>query len=748
MKNTVFTVITAVLLLATLCLMAVGARVRAKVPGELPVEDVVIHIPDAELAAVIRETLGIDEGAQITELAMSLLFVLLPPSDSDRKIVDITGLEHAVNLRELSLGRVSGNPIEDISALANLTNLEGLSLDGTDVSDISVLANLTNLEWLYLGGTDVSDISVLANLTNLERLSLWSTDVSDISVLANLTNLEWLYLDGTDVSDISVLANLTNLEGLWLSDTDVSDISALAGLTDLRGLYLDGTDVSDISALAKLTNLLELYLNGTDVSDISVLAKLRNLQTLDLYDFPLSPASRTHVLALQKKGVNVRTDVNLPPVWKLHERFHPHENSYSGQIRDIGFRGNSQVFFGKVRRIYKWDMSAGRYWWTTYGSESERDRVNHVEVSESHDIFAYNYGDTLYLRRTSDMSVIASVDLPGVYPVAMTMEPRTNYILVSGITDVSTRFYMHAYDLWENNSWGLNPRPHRKYGNSRFLDIDILNRDEAYGIYIPGSAINVITLPGGKGTGRGSLPFNRAALNFNESPIAVAARQTSSGITRERIAVITNDYRLVVWDRSGTQLYSHKFDRYPVPPRSFQFTPNGEILTWIRGILGDEIVFWDVGAQKVDAVVEPKGLATCHAFSQDGKTMAVGTETGSIEIYKWTGGSALSAPAKETERSQPTALLSNYPNPFNPETWIPYQLSEAAEVTVTIHSLDGKLVRTLELGQVPAGVYSDRGRAAYWDGRNAQGEPVASGVYFYTLSAGDFKATRKMVIRK
>ena len=95
-----------------------------------------------------------------------------------------------------------------------------------------------------------------------------------------------------------------------------------------------------------------------------------------------------------------------------------------------------------------------------------------------------------------------------------------------------------------------------------------------------------------------------------------------------------------------------------------------------------------------------------------------------------------------------TVLLANYPNPFNPETWIPYQLSEAAEVTVTIHSSDGKLVRTLELGQMPAGAYADKDRAAYWDGRNAQGEPVASGVYFYTLTAGDFSATRKMVIRK
>lgn len=95
-----------------------------------------------------------------------------------------------------------------------------------------------------------------------------------------------------------------------------------------------------------------------------------------------------------------------------------------------------------------------------------------------------------------------------------------------------------------------------------------------------------------------------------------------------------------------------------------------------------------------------------------------------------------------------TVLLSNYPNPFNPETWIPYQLAKPAEVTVSIHATDGTLVRTLKLGQLPAGVYQDKDRAVYWDGKNDQGEPVASSVYFYTLKAGDFTATRKMLIRK
>ena len=95
-----------------------------------------------------------------------------------------------------------------------------------------------------------------------------------------------------------------------------------------------------------------------------------------------------------------------------------------------------------------------------------------------------------------------------------------------------------------------------------------------------------------------------------------------------------------------------------------------------------------------------------------------------------------------------TTLLANYPNPFNPETWIPYQLSKPANVTLTIYAVNGTLIRTLALGHQPAGMYHSKSRAAYWDGRNKVGEAVASGIYFYTLEAGDFSATRKMLIKK
>ena len=95
-----------------------------------------------------------------------------------------------------------------------------------------------------------------------------------------------------------------------------------------------------------------------------------------------------------------------------------------------------------------------------------------------------------------------------------------------------------------------------------------------------------------------------------------------------------------------------------------------------------------------------------------------------------------------------TALLRNYPNPFNPETWIPYQLAHAAGVTLTIYDTEGMLVRRLDLGYQQAGYYTNRTRAAYWDGRNHLGESVGSGIYFYHLRAGDYSTTRKMVILK
>ena len=124
--------------------------------------------------------------------------------------------------------------------------------------------------------------------------------------------------------------------------------------------------------------------------------------------------------------------------------------------------------------------------------------------------------------------------------------------------------------------------------------------------------------------------------------------------------------------------------------------------------------------------------------------------TGDVQFEKWLPllEELLQVLTEMKTIPETTALLPNYPNPFNPETWIPYQLSTSAEVTLSIYSIEGRLVRTLDVGHQLAGVYQSRGRAASWDGRNNYGEHVASGLYFYTLTAGDFTATRRLLIAK
>ncbi|HIA70494.1 TPA: T9SS type A sorting domain-containing protein [Candidatus Poribacteria bacterium] len=95
-----------------------------------------------------------------------------------------------------------------------------------------------------------------------------------------------------------------------------------------------------------------------------------------------------------------------------------------------------------------------------------------------------------------------------------------------------------------------------------------------------------------------------------------------------------------------------------------------------------------------------------------------------------------------------TRLLPNYPNPFNPETWIPFELSQDSEVSVTIYNVAGTPVRSISVGYLQAGSYVSQSRAIYWDGKIDTGERVASGTYFYTLKTEGYTSTQKMIILK
>ncbi len=270
----------------------------------------VVSIPDANLAAVVREALDLTPGDAISQLDMLKLRRL---EATGRQITDLTGLEYAVNLKELLLG---DNQISDITPLAKSTIIEGLELYNNNISDISSLAGMVNLTGLTLWDNSVSDLSPLTELINLHGLILGENSVSDLSPLAGLIHLVSLELTNNNISDISSLAAMTHLTFLHLGENSVSDLSPLERLTNLDKLDLYGNSVSDLSPLAELNGLTFLQIEENSVSDLSPLAANTGLGDGDVVyvqENPLSYASiNTHIPAFQSRGVTVQFDMRTP----------------------------------------------------------------------------------------------------------------------------------------------------------------------------------------------------------------------------------------------------------------------------------------------------------------------------------------------------------------------------------------------------------------------------------------------------
>ena len=284
----------------------------------IDIPDTATWMPDAQLRAAVRESLGLAAGDALTQADMAELQELEAPR---RQITNLTGLEHATQLTKLVAWR---NSISDLSPLAGLTNLQSLNLVDNSISDLSPLAGLTNLQTLYLGDNGIRDLSHLAGLTNLQSLNLVDNMISDLSPLAGLTNLGHLSLSfNIGIRNISPLAGLTNLQSLYLGVNDIRNISPLAGLTNLQLLQLSRNSIIDTSPLAGLTNLQLLQLSENDIIDISPLAGLTNLQTLSLSEngiygnriIDISPLAE--LTNLQSLNLNFNNIIDISPLAEL-----------------------------------------------------------------------------------------------------------------------------------------------------------------------------------------------------------------------------------------------------------------------------------------------------------------------------------------------------------------------------------------------------------------------------------------------
>ncbi|MYK18748.1 hypothetical protein F4055_11390 [Candidatus Poribacteria bacterium] len=740
-------------------------------------------IPDPNLREAIAETLGKAPNEPITEVDLARLTRI----DADeRGITDLTGLEHATRLERIEFRH---NAISDLSPLKDLTRLNNIKLRGNRITNVSPLANLTNVDWLGLeqnaitdlsplrkliklngigiDGNPISDVSPLASLISLDRLNAWRTPISDFSVLARLPRLRWiefgndrlvsaiptlkglralerLEIHGCSISDLSPLAELTQLEWLELVNNLISDVSPLAKLTNLKTLNLDANIISDPSSLAALTDLEVLYLENNVISDVSSLAGFKNLERLDLRNNAISDFSPLSALP-DETFVRMEGNPGFPSggpkitgpwLWAIVPGTRLEDN-----VDFLAFATDGGATEIKVATNgAKEGKAVGDSKWTLHRlSSSGGDNINRMTAAlgwgSREEIYDHIVYGSVILDSPEEQQTTMLVGSDDAVKVWLNGEVVHQAFVGRGANDYQDFFPVTLKQGKNALLVALD-----NHGHGGFSGFFGFAPDAKYEVFQPGInftfstettqvevgdtfTVNLIVENIDNLAGwQTDIVFNSTVLRA----LSVAEGdflEQGGGDTFFKSGTINNTTGKIT-GLQGVQLSKGEMDRYGVLVSvNFTAIANGESQLTVAN--------FQAGSSRGEKI--PATLSEI--------TIVVGSGT----------------PAAPVFFPEETALLANYPNPFNPETWIPYQLAESAEVTVHIYATNGVLVRTLALGHQAAGIYQGRSRAVYWDGRNEVGEPVASGIYFYTLStestrdsvtAGDFTATRKMLIRK
>ena len=643
------------------------------------------------------------------------------------KLVDIpdSNLRTAI---EKALGKASGVTI----TTEDMKSLYELEAPNASITDLTGLEHATNLTLLNLSDNSISDISPLAGLNNLAELYLSDNSISDISPLAGLNNLIWLELHNNSISDLSPLKGLNNPLWLELSDNSISDISPLAGLTSLIILGLSGNSISDISPVAGLINLIELSLENNSISDISPLvanAGLGSGDTVSVSENPLNHASiNTHIPALQSRGVEVYFDALEPAtpeyllsipagISLIHVPLKVTEvDGVAQTIESVADLYDALGGTSAVNFLITYDSQAQE--WRSYFGASDKGRPADRTLTDDMGIIA-------------GMIAPASISLSGS-PLGtngsgtITINPGLNLVGLplrdSRITRVS--------DLFALDGIGGNVPVIILTDGGEFKAVG--RADDPGDIPIVGGQAFILT----------AQRAETVALSgdgwTNISGTAAAPSMALTGIEVGDITPVLGLRGAVVDEGTGVNQVGLRVTVKNLSTRRAVAAVTGpdeagyrltvvDIETGRAAQIGDVL---EISAQSPNPFIGVKPLRYTATTEDVKQSLIQLPELVAYEI-----------PAE-------TQLLVNYPNPFNPETWIPYRLAEDAFVTLTIYDQTGQVVRTLDVGHQIASVYENRSRAIYWDGRNQVGEQVASGVYFYHLSAGDYSATRKMLILK
>ncbi len=711
------------------------------------------------------------------------------------QISDLSPLSGLINLSHLS---IYNNPeISDLSPLIGLANLQDLSLVGSSkTSDISPLAGLVNLKNITIWGSPISDLSPLAGLTQLERLDICGSKASDISVLSKLTGLKELYLVSNGISDVSPLSGLTNLTRLSLNENRISDVSPLAGLTNLKWLELHHNSISDFSPLAGLseaTTISRAFNPGVPTGGPNIEGPWLWVtvpgERLDSNTDLLAEASADTITeqevatngVVQGKSVgnNLWTQGKIAPssetniVDMLDEigseanRDNNNHIIYGSLILDSPREQDTNMFFGWGDRGKIWlngELMYQSLIWRRAWNYHDFFRVTLkqgrnvllVVIDDAEEGYGWSgfFGFEEGTEYTvSTVSIKASVRYVFSEPVIHVSDTFTLDLGAESVSDLAGWQFDIAFDPAVLEAVGVSEGDFLKIdgGTTFFQRGTIDNRSGK----IKGLSSASLSKDGASGTGT-LLSVTLAAKTAGQTQLRLENFQLAD-ITGVSIAagphevVITVEGQLVTGDvnRDGQVsildmvLVARHFGE--TVPANSEVDINGDGIISILDLI---LVAQHMGgstaaAPSMLAVDDMHGLdpAMIQAWIERAQT----EDDGSIAFQR---GIARLQQLLTLLIPEKTVLLANYPNPFNPETWIPYQLAEPSEVRIGICDVRGSLVRQLDLGHQSAGMYTTRSRAAYWDGTNDIGEKVSSGVYFCTLTAGDFSATLKMLILK
>ena len=725
-----------------------------------------VNIPDDNLRVSMEEALGKASGARITVEEMARLIEL---NANNRSISDLTGLETATNLEVL---RLNHNLIADISPLAGLIRLREIELEDNTISDISPLSGLINLEGLHISHNLISDISPVAGLINLRGVNFGHNIVTDWSGLAGLIKLEVIVMSHNPVADLSPLTGLINLNGFhsWgtpilslapltespkmrvinICGGEISDLSPLEGLTSLKELYLPGNKVDDISPLASLTGLTRLSLENNEISDVSPLEKLSGLTWIDLHGNTISdvsPLASLLSLTWLDLSNNAVSDVSplassLSLTWlgltdnAITDITSLGRFSESTSISHSDFVNSAFPEAGpKIVGPWLWVIVPGaRLDHTDLLAKASSGKVTEVKVATFGATEGKFVGDsewTLHtLAATGGDNLNEMTDALGwgsgsevydhvVYGSVTLESPREQETTMLAGSDDEVKIWLNGEVVHYN--------PVTR-GAGDFQDAFPVTLKQGT------NALLVAVDNRGHGPFSGFFGFAKdAEYTVNHPDKKITIEVPAYDVNRDGLISILD--LILVGQNIGN-----------ANPSNERTDVNGDGVINISDVVLVAGHFGELsGISAASPIIAMDNIRLDPAMIRTWITQAQVENDGSLAFQRGIANLqrllALLIPEK-------TALLANYPNPFNPETWIPYQLAQASEVRIHIYAINGTLVRMLDLGNQPAGMYQQRTRAAYWDGRNQVGEPVASGVYFYTLTAGDFTATRKMLIAK